>query len=121
MASVKEVLLSLGANDEQILQERFTLARPDSGSSAAKYLVQFAKSGAKHECSPADTLLSVAESHGIDIPYSCRVGQCGTCATRVLLGEVEMEAEEGLDPALKAQGYRLMCVGHARGPVTLDA
>ena len=32
-----------------------------------------------------------------------------------------IETEEGLTPALKAQGYRLLCVGRARGPVRLDA
>jgi hypothetical protein len=42
-------------------------------------------------------------------------------ATRVLDGDVEMETEEGLDPAVRAQGYRLLCVGRARGPVRLDA
>ena len=47
--------------------------------------------------------------------------QCGTCATRVLDGDVEMEVEDGLDPALRAQGYRLLCVGRARGSVTLEA
>jgi hypothetical protein len=39
----------------------------------------------------------------------------------VLDGEVEMEVEEGLEPALRVQGYRLMCVGRARGDVRLDA
>ena len=63
----------------------------------------------------------IAEKHRIEIPYSCRVGQCGTCATRVLNGDVEMEVEEGLEPALRAQGYRLLCVGRACGSVTLEA
>ena len=48
------------------------------------------------------------------ILFNCRVGQCGTCATRVLAGEVEMEVEEGLGSGLRAKGYRLLCVGHAR-------
>jgi ferredoxin len=63
----------------------------------------------------------IAEKHGIDVPYSCRVGQCGTCATRVFDGEVEMEVEDGLEPALRARGYRLLCVGRARDYVKLDA
>jgi ferredoxin len=67
------------------------------------------------------TLLMIAERDGIDVASNCRVGQCGSCATRVLDGDVEMETEEGLDPPLRAQGYRLLCVGRARGPVTLEA
>ena len=122
MASVKEILMSLGAPAEQIRQERFTIGTPDPArAAAAAYTVEFVRSGGKYECSSADSLLTCAESHGIDIPSSCRVGQCGACATRVLDGEVEMEAEDGLDPALRVQGYRLLCVGRARGPVRLDA
>jgi ferredoxin len=59
--------------------------------------------------------------NGIHIPYGCRQGQCGTCATRLLGGEVRMDREDGLDPALKAQGYVLTCVGRAQGNVRLDA
>jgi ferredoxin len=119
---VKEILMSLGAHAEQIRQERFTIGTTNSErAAAATYPVEFVRSGGKYEGSSADSLLTIAESHGVDVPSSCRVGQCGTCATRVLDGEVEMETEEGLDPALRAQGYRLLCVGRARGPVRLDA
>ena len=37
---------------------------------------------------PATTLLDLASEHGIEIPYSCRSGSCGTCAVRVLAGSV---------------------------------
>jgi hypothetical protein len=39
----------------------------------------------------------------------------------VLDGEVEMDVEDGLESALRDQGYRLLCVGRARGHVRLDA
>jgi hypothetical protein len=32
-----------------------------------------------------------------------------------------MDTEDGLDPYRKAQGFVLTCVGHADGPVKLDA
>lgn len=122
MATVKDVLLRLGILAEQILQERFTIGSVAStAANPETCTVEFAKSGQTFECSSVETLLMIAEKHGIDIPYSCRVGQCGTCATRVLTGDVEMEVEEGLEPALRAQGYRLLCVGRARGSVTLEA
>jgi ferredoxin len=66
-------------------------------------------------------MLGLAERNGIDVPSSCRVGQCGTCSTRILAGDVEMETEEGLKLELRAQGYRLLCVDRARGPVTIEA
>jgi sulfoxide reductase heme-binding subunit YedZ len=122
MTGVKEILLSFNIRVEQILQERFTLAAqsPDSQDLSTCSVV-FSRSGRTLACSAADTLLALAEGHGINVPSSCRVGQCGTCATRVLAGEVEMETEEGLKPELRAQGYRLLCVGRARGPVTIEA
>ncbi len=122
MSSVKEILSALGVPVSQILEERFTVGTPSSTADPnIPCSVEFVRSGGTFECSSADSLLAVAESHGIDIPYSCRVGQCGTCATRVLEGDVEMEVEDGLEPARKAQGYRLLCVGRARGLVRLDA
>ena len=54
-------------------------------------------------------LLETAEVNGIHIPYGCRQGQCGTCATRLLGGEIRMDREDGLDSALKAEGYVLKC------------
>ena len=122
MATVKDALLSLGASAGQIRQERFTIGAPDTLRASVKTCsVEFAKSGGKYECSSADTLLKIAESHGVDIPNNCRVGQCGTCATRVIEGDVEMETDEGLEPAMRAQGYRLLCVGRPLGDVQLDA
>jgi ferredoxin-NADP reductase/DMSO/TMAO reductase YedYZ heme-binding membrane subunit len=122
MESVKEMLTSWGVSAEQILQERFTIGAAVSPfPEGSTCLVDFERSGVKHEGLSAEPLLLLAEQHGIDIPFGCRVGQCGECATRVLAGEVEMEVEEGLEPALRDRGYRLLCVGRARGPVTLDA
>jgi hypothetical protein len=43
-----------------------------------------------------------------------------TAPTRVLDLEVEKEVEDGLEPALRARGYRLLCVGRARDYVKLD-
>jgi ferredoxin len=125
MEELETVLTSLGARKEQIYQERFTVgtlpASSKSAVSSGPSSLEFAKSGKTFDCSPTESILTIAEDHGIEIPFDCRVGQCGTCATRVLEGDVEMEVEDGLDPTLKASGYRLMCVGHARGHVKLDA
>ena len=122
MTTVKEILTYIGVRGEQVLQERFTIGALASMRDAAlTFTVDFAKSGRKCEAASADTLLVIAERHGINVPSSCRAGQCGTCATRVLAGEVEMDVEEGLDSGLREQGFRLLCVGHTRGYVSLDA
>jgi ferredoxin len=67
------------------------------------------------------TLLEVAEEYGVAIPSSCRQGQCGTCKTKLLGGNLRMDAEEGLDPDSRAQGFVLTCVGRADSDLKLDA
>jgi ferredoxin-NADP reductase len=125
MDTSRGILIALGVKPERIMQESF-------GSSASKsapantvaieggVVVEFSRSGKACSVRKGQTLLEAAEEHGIGIPSSCRQGQCGTCKTKLLEGNVRMDAEEGLDPNSKAQGFVLTCVGHARGVVKLD-
>jgi ferredoxin len=71
--------------------------------------------------SARNTLLEVAEANGVQIPYGCRQGLCGTCATRVLSGTVRMDTEDGLTAEQKNAGYVLPCVGRAEGAVVVAA
>jgi ferredoxin-NADP reductase len=122
MDHVTGILLSLGIGEQSIIQESFggkSVSAQTEG--AAGGVIEFTKSGKSCAFPVGQTLLETAEMNGIEIPYSCRQGQCGTCATRLLGGEVRMDREDGLDPALKAQGYVLTCVGRAQGNVRLDA
>ncbi len=123
MESVREILGSLGVADSRILQERFG-GKPASGpppAGAIEGRAVFAQSGVEADVPEGATLLEVAEMNGVAIPFSCRQGQCGTCATRLVDGEVTMDAEDGLDATLRADGFVLTCVGRAHGDVTLDA
>ena len=120
--AAKTIFASLGVAVEQILQERFAPgAATFTQAESVPCTVEFTKSRKRLECTSSETLLAVAERNDIRIPASCRLGQCGTCATRVLAGTVEMESDEGLSPALRAEGFSLLCVGRARGIVSLEA
>jgi 3-ketosteroid 9alpha-monooxygenase subunit B len=55
------------------------------------------------------TLVDVMVAAGIDVPYSCREGQCGSCACTVVAGEVEMSACDILEPDDIAEGVVLGC------------
>ncbi|MEU1207828.1 ferredoxin--NADP reductase [Nocardia sp. NPDC005825] len=57
----------------------------------------------------SQTLVDIMLSKGLDVPYSCLEGECGSCACTVLEGEVEMENAEILDPEDIANGYILGC------------
>ncbi|MFI5714325.1 2Fe-2S iron-sulfur cluster-binding protein [Nocardia sp. NPDC051750] len=55
------------------------------------------------------TLVDIMLDKGIDVPYSCQEGECGSCACTVLEGKVEMENSEILDPEDIESGYILGC------------
>lgn len=63
----------------------------------------------------SQTLVDIMLAKGIDVPYSCREGECGSCACTVLDGAVEMDNAEILDPEDIADGLILGCQAH---PVT---
>jgi ferredoxin len=124
MDNVNVILQSLGVDPENIKREKFggPRARPGTDTSPQQGTdIEFARSGGTFKCPTGRTLLEAAEMNGIDIAYSCRQGQCGTCVTRLLDGSVTMECEDGLRPDLKSQGYILTCVARPAGDVRLDA
>jgi ferredoxin-NADP reductase len=126
MEASRGILTGLGVKPERIIQESFGSSVPKSAQSESTAaepgaLVEFVRSGKTCTIRSGQTVLEAAEEHGVGIPSSCRQGQCGTCKTRLLEGSVRMDAEEGLDPDSRAQGFVLTCVGHAEGAVKIDA
>jgi ferredoxin-NADP reductase/mono/diheme cytochrome c family protein len=125
MDATREILASLGVDGARILSEKFgglpAAAGDDDASAGVDGHVTFARSGVVCDIPSGRALLEVAEMNGVPIPSSCRQGQCGTCATRLVDGEVAMDAEDGLDASLRGAGFVLTCVGRARGNVVLDA
>jgi ferredoxin-NADP reductase len=126
MEASRSILTGLGVKPERIMQESFgssapKSAQPDSVAAEPSVLIEFVRTGKVCLVRSGQTLLDAAEEHGVGIPSSCRQGQCGTCKTKLLGGKVRMDAEEGLDPDSRAQGFVLTCVGHADGAVKLDA
>lgn len=52
------------------------------------------------------SMLEALDENGFDMPYSCRGGNCGACAVRLISGEVE----EIQNPAYEARkGEILTC------------
>jgi ferredoxin len=123
-AQVKGILQQLRVGSERLHQEQFVVGKlvvTEAPAEQPNDVIEFVKSGRSARLVPNRNVLETAELNGIDIPAGCRHGHCGLCATRLLSGDVRMDCEDGLDPALKAQGYVLPCIGHARGNVRLDA
>jgi len=110
---------------DRIKQESFggktSVAIPDSSGDSSVAFVEFSRSGFSFEIIGDQTLLEFAETLGISIPYGCRQGQCGTCATRLLQGSVAMETEDGLSAEQKQTGFILPCVSRLQGSISIDA
>jgi ring-1,2-phenylacetyl-CoA epoxidase subunit PaaE len=70
--------------------------------------------GREHEVSlsAGDTVLESALKAGLEAPYACLGGACGTCKAKVLLGSVAMEQNFALSPADVDAGYVLTCQSH---------
>jgi ferredoxin-NADP reductase/mono/diheme cytochrome c family protein len=126
MAAVRGILRELGVAPERIRQETFGGAGAEPKPALALtaetgFMIEFASSGKTAAAKEGQSILEAAAQAGVEIPSACRQGQCGTCKTRLLSGNVQMMAEQGLDPESKARGFVLTCVGHAGGNVRLDA
>lgn len=69
----------------QLHVEYFAGAAADTGADHA-FDVELASSGKVVTVPAGRTVIQVLAAHGVDIPYSCEEGVCGTCLTGVLDG-----------------------------------
>src|SRR6478735_3852523 len=56
-----------------------------------------------------DTLLQTARIAGLQAPYSCETGSCGTCMARVVEGSARMVNNDALEDDEVAEGWVLTC------------
>lgn len=65
--------------------------------------------------SSGDSVLDAALQQGLEPPYSCAGGACGTCRAKVVLGRAVMDQNHALTDTEVEAGYVLTCQAH---PVT---
>ncbi|MEO1092317.1 MAG: 2Fe-2S iron-sulfur cluster-binding protein [Pseudomonadota bacterium] len=104
---------------ERVRFERFTA--PTSRPGDVPLEVELTDSGRTLQIGADQTILEAMLDAGIDQPFSCRTGTCGTCAVRVVEGEPD-HRDTALSPAERARGRFCTCVSRAKGPrLVLDA
>jgi ferredoxin len=72
------------------------------------------------ECRADTNILDAAIASGIRLPSSCTQGLCGTCKSKKLSGEVEMNHQGGIRQREIDQGMVLLCCGKPLSDVTID-
>jgi ferredoxin-NADP reductase len=79
--------------------------------------VSITMGGEKHQISVQypETILHAAQEKGIQLPYSCNAGRCGTCVAKCIEGKVWMSVNEVLTDADIEKGLVLTCTGFAVG------
>lgn len=79
--------------------------------------------GRELEPGPGESLLDTALRAGINLPHSCRSGNCGACSAQLLSGRVEYPdgPPPGLSPEEQASGRVLLCKARAVGRVAVES
>lgn len=91
-------------------------AFPAAGAVAAP--VTFSRSAKTAPLPPEKPVLEASEDIGVNIPFECRVGTCGTCKVKLLEGPVTMAVEDALSAEEKADGIILAC--QAKSALSLE-
>lgn len=87
---------------------------------AAKVRLQPA--GREFAVEPDETIIDAAIRQGVALPYGCRSGSCGTCACRLISGEIDYPEGPplGLMDDEIANGHILPCRAHPRSDLVIE-
>jgi len=139
MEATKAILSELGVRAEQIKTEAFGTVKPAPAaagtsaipaSAATGPTVTFSKNNKSAkihtdlkagDSPPQQSILELSEELSIPIEFSCRVGTCGVCKTKMTSGEVEQAVQDALDEDDKTKGIILACQAKPKNDVTVEA
>lgn len=91
--------------------ERFS---PAIFPSAQPFEARLARSNRKVTVPPELSLLEALERDGVDVPYSCRIGGCGTCEIAVREGSIDHRDHCWTDDERACGKRMLACISRAK-------
>ncbi|MFT3820873.1 MAG: PDR/VanB family oxidoreductase [Rubrivivax sp.] len=83
------------------------------------FAVELARDGRRFEVPAGKSVLDVLLDHGVDVPYSCMQGICGSCRVGVKAGEPE-HRDDCLGEAERAGAMTVCCSGSRSALLVLD-
>jgi ring-1,2-phenylacetyl-CoA epoxidase subunit PaaE len=120
-------LLAAGVAEDRIHIERFGVAPQAAGGTAGAVLhealpgdaenakVVIIRDGLRREIDfnkQQPSILDAASAAGLEVPFSCTSGVCGTCRAKLVEGLVRMQRNFALDKEDVANGFVLACQAH---------
>ena len=119
-------LLAAGVPEARIHIERFGVATPTGApvgavlheaqpGDAEQARIVIIRDGMRREIEfrkDQPSILDAASAAGMEVPFSCTSGVCGTCRAKLVEGKVRMERNFALDKAEVAGGFVLTCQAH---------
>jgi vanillate O-demethylase ferredoxin subunit len=117
LAAFEEATVSIPA--ERVHVEYFSAQQAPATGGA--FIVELARTGRSIAVPQGKTILEMLLAAGIDVPYSCTEGVCGTCETKVLAGtpdhrDVILSKEE----RLASKSMMICCSGCKGERLVLD-
>ncbi len=141
MDAVKVIFAQMGSAPGRLMTESFGLRKPAPATPTALETrkqkgpatgpeITFSKNNKSAkiridldtgDSPPKQSILELSEELSIPIEFSCRVGTCGVCKTKMTVGEVDQEVQDALSDDDKANGIILACQAKPKGAVTVEA
>ncbi len=87
-----------------------------------QYQVELKKSGRTFTVEADETVLEAAIRQGVQLPYGCKNGACGSCKGKVLEGRIKHgdHSQSALSALDETAGATLLCCAHPKSNVLID-